>query len=105
MSTSTALDRVATPGAPVRIGQATAIEQSRAAAEVEAAVVVAQRVPRVVANAVDQMRQSCQQKRLAERAFYRYPRGGQTVTGASVHLARELARCWGNIQYGISELR
>ena len=90
---------------PTRVGQGTAIEQSRAAAEVHAAVVVAQQVPRITATAVAQMRESCTRMRLAERAFYRYPRGGQTVTGASVHLARELARCWGNIQYGIAELR
>lgn len=44
-------------------------------------------------------------KGLAERAFYRFPRGGQQVSGPSVHLARELARCWGNVQYGIEELR
>jgi hypothetical protein len=90
---------------PARVGQGTAIEQSRAAAEVQAAVVVAQQVPRRVDVAVAQMRESCNRIRLAERAFYRYPRGGQTVSGASVHLARELARCWGNIQYGIAELR
>jgi hypothetical protein len=91
--------------APARIGQGTAIEQSRAAAEVQAAVVVAQQCPRNLQTALAEMRQSCAQKGLAERAFYRYSRGDGTVTGASVHLARELARCWGNIQYGIAELR
>src|SRR5690606_26594542 len=30
---------------------------------------------------------------------------GQTITGASVHLARELARVWGNVQYGLVEMR
>jgi hypothetical protein len=50
------------------------------------------------------MQDSCQQVFLAEKAFYRYPRGGQQVTGESIHLARELARCWGNVQYGIAEL-
>jgi hypothetical protein len=32
------------------------------------------------------------------------PRGGETVNGESIHLARELARCWGNIDYGVKEL-
>lgn len=91
--------------APNRIGQGTAVEQSRAAAEVQAAVVVAQQCPRDLQAAIAEMRQSCQQMTLAERAFFRFPRGGQTVSGASVHLARELARCWGNIQYGLTELR
>jgi hypothetical protein len=97
-------DRQAVPRA-TSIGQATAVEQSRAVAEVQAAVVVAQQCPRDVQFAVQQMRESCAQKALADRAFFRYSRGGSTITGPSVHLARELARVWGNIQYGISELR
>jgi hypothetical protein len=51
------------------------------------------------------MRESCKQRGLADRAFYKFPRGNQTVSGPSVHLARELARCFGNVQYGITELR
>jgi hypothetical protein len=87
------------------IGQATAVEQARAVAEVQAAIVVAQQVPRDLTMATNSMRESCRQKGLAERAMFRFPRGGQTVTGPSVHLARELARCWGNVQYGVNELR
>ncbi|HEX7133137.1 MAG TPA: hypothetical protein VF228_11205 [Iamia sp.] len=90
---------------PTQIGQATFVEQSRAVAEVQAAVLVAQSVPRNIAAVRDAMRQSCGMTAFAERAFYRYPRGGQTVTGGSVYLARELARCWGNIQYDVGELR
>jgi len=90
---------------PGRLGQATAVEQSRAVAEVQAAIVVAQQCPRSIPTAVTAMRESCAQPALAERAFYRFPRSGQTVTGPSVHLARELARCWGNVQYGVAELR
>jgi hypothetical protein len=91
--------------APARIGQATAVEQSRAVAEVAAAVQVAQMNPRNVVAAVEDMRRACGQLRLAERAFFRFPRAGGAVTGASVHLARELARCWGNFQHGVAELR
>jgi hypothetical protein len=90
---------------PSRVGQATAVEQSRAVAEVQAAIVVAQQCPRNLGDARTSMQLSCQQRGLAERAFYRYPRGGQAVSGATVHLARELARCWGNVQYGVNELR
>jgi hypothetical protein len=88
-----------------RVGQATAIEQSRAAAEVHAAILVAQQCPRSMQTAMKAMEDSCRMKELAERAFFRYSRGGSTVSGPSVHLARELARCWGNIQYGVAELR
>jgi hypothetical protein len=100
-----AVERITPAPAPSHVGQGTAIEQSRAVAEVQAAVVVAQQCPRSLTRAQAQMRESCAQTGLAERAFYRFPRGGQTVSGASVHLARELARCWGNVQYGIGELR
>lgn len=91
--------------APGRLGQGTAVEQTRAAAEVLAAVRVAQECPRDLQLARAMMQDSCRQPSLAERAFYRFPRGGQTVTGPTVHLARELARCFGNVQYGIAELR
>ena len=84
--------------------QATAIEQTRAMEEVRAAVVVAQQCPRNVPQAIAAMRETCHQRALAERAFFRYSRAGSQVSGASVHMARELARCWGNIQYGIHEL-
>lgn len=105
MST-TEIDRVAERPvqSPARVGQATAVEQSRAMAEVQAAVVVAQQQPRNTTSALMEMRDSCRNPRLAERAFFRFSRGGSTVSGPTVHLARELARVWGNVQYGIAEL-
>lgn len=92
----------ATPG---RVGQGTAVEQSRAMTEVQAAVMVAQQLPRVQAVAMSRMRESCTNPALAKRAFYAFPRGTQTVSGPTIKLAKELARCWGNVQYGLNELR
>lgn len=89
---------------PVASSEATKIEQQRAVAEVQAAVLVAQQIPRDLSRCLSELEQSCRQKALADRAFYRYSRGGQQVTGASVHLAREIARCFGNMDYGIKEL-
>ena len=89
---------------PARLGQATAVEQSRAIAQVQAAVVMARQFPRSQQAAIDQMRDACGRIELARRAFYKFPRGGETVTGATVYLARELARIWGNIDYGLNEL-
>lgn len=86
------------------MSQATTIEQSRAIAEVMAAVEVAQRKPRDIVAALAEMRRACASTALAEKAFYSMPRAGGTVAGPSIHLARELARCWGNIDYGIKEL-
>jgi hypothetical protein len=87
-----------------RVGQATVVEQTRAAAEVAAAVQVAQQCPRSMQAAIAEMERSCSQAALADRAFFRFPRGGQSVSGPSIYLARELARCFGNVQYGIAEL-
>jgi hypothetical protein len=88
-----------------RVGQGTEVERSRAIAEVQAMVVVAQQCPRSIKRAQADMYRSCGQKSLAEKAFFRFPRGRETISGPSVQLARELARCWGNVVYGITELR
>ena len=90
---------------PSRVGQATAIEQQRAAAEVYAAVMVAQQMPRDETRAIVKMRAGCARPQLAERAFFRYTRGEGPVTGPTIQLARELARCWGNVSYQVAELR
>lgn len=84
--------------------QATQVEQSRAVAEVQAAVVVAQQCPRSESQALTRADETCRMVEVAERAFFKFPRGGQTVSGPSIHLAVELARVWGNIKYGIREL-
>lgn len=84
------------------VGQATVVEQSRAVEEVRAAVLVAQSVPRDVHRATADMKAACERFSLAQRAFYSVPNRG---SGPSVHLARELARIWGNVHYGVHELR
>lgn len=103
--TTTDLD-VVKPQTPAQtaetISQATAIEQARAVAEVQSAIVVAQQVPRDIGRALAEMRDSCGRMALASRAFYAVPSRGN---GPSVHLARELMRIWGNVDYGVRELR
>ena len=86
----------------ILVSQAAAIEQARAVAEVQAAVTVAQNRPRDENHADAQMTESCSKLALANRAFYSVPNRGN---GPTVHLARELARIWGNIDYGVRELR
>lgn len=83
---------------------AVAIEQERAIAEAQGKLVVAKRFPRDQAEAYQRIMESCSRRALAEDALYSYPRGGQTVSGPSIRLAEELARCWGNIDYGMKEL-
>lgn len=91
--------------AATRVGQGTAVEQSRAVAEVEATIVVALRHPRDIEKAIAEMQRSCARASLAEKAFFRFSRGEGQITGPSVQLARELARCWGNFQSGLVEMR
>jgi hypothetical protein len=81
--------------------QATAVEQARAVAEVAAAVQVAQQNPRDMRRAWAEMEAACKRTGLAKRAFYSVQNRG---SGPSVHLARELARIWGNLDYGVHEL-
>ncbi|MFB7707970.1 hypothetical protein [Streptomyces sp. NPDC056105] len=94
-----------TPTQPAsHIGQATAIELSRAEAEVKAAVFVAKQNPRDIESAQAEMRFVCRQYAVAEKAFFSYPKAKQTIKGPSIHLARELALIWGNLQHGTMEL-
>lgn len=81
--------------------QATAIEQSRAIAEVQGAIYVARQFPRDLGRAYNDMRTLCQSPDLARRAFYKVPNRGE---GPTVHLLRELARIFGNLDYGVKEL-
>lgn len=85
--------------------EATRIEQSRAIEQVRGALIVARQNPRDEIEAGQRMRAACDVLSLAERAFFRFPRGGQQISGASIHLATELARCWGNIEVGVVELK
>lgn len=84
--------------------QATIVEQTRAIAEIKATILSAQECPRSVTGALAALRESCMVYEFAERAFWAFKRGGQTIEGETIHLARETARCWGNIKYGIREL-
>lgn len=88
--------KLAEPGS-----QATAVEQARAIAEVRAAIMIAQQCPRDERIAWATMQQACGRLALAERAFYRVKNRG---SGPTVHLARELARIWGNFEHGVREL-
>lgn len=84
--------------------QGTTIEQSRAVAEAQAAVVLAQHCPRNTTEARKRMLEACSQPYVAEDAFYSFDRGNTTIRDLTVKVARLLAGCWGNIEYGITEL-
>jgi hypothetical protein len=81
-----------------------AIESERAIAEAQGKLVVAKRFPRDRYQSMEQILDACKRKKLADGAIYAYSRGGEKVSGPSIRLAEELARCWGNIEYGLREL-
>lgn len=90
---------------PERVGQGTVVEQARAATEVQGAIYIARQFPRDLERAQARMLKACEQPELAEKAFYSYPRAGETISGMTIDVACELAQCWGNVEYGLTELR
>lgn len=82
----------------------TEVEIQRAVAEVQASLMIAKARPRDQAQAYMNVIESCRRPSFASKAFYAFPRGGQSVTGPSIRFAEELARLWGNIEYGMREL-
>lgn len=91
----------------VKPQQATAlmeVEQQRAIAEVQSAIILAKRFPRNQIEAMDRILTACQRPTLAEQALYSYSRGGSDITGPSIRLAEAIAQSWGNLQFGIREL-
>ena len=89
---------------PAAISAGTAVEQSRAVAETQAAMAVAQARPRDEYRAYTQIMKACDRQSLAATSMYAYKRGGSMVEGPSIRLAEVIARHWGNITYGLREL-
>lgn len=78
--------------------------EGREVAEVQAAYVIAHKFPRDQRAAMDRVLTACTRLSLAEVAVYQYARGGTSITGPSIRMAEELARCWGNLACGVVEL-
>lgn len=87
----------------INVGAVT-IESSRAIAEAQGKLIIAKNFPRDEHLAYAKAMDACKRKSLAEKAMYSYPRSGSTISGPSIRLAEELARCWGNVDFGIKEL-
>lgn len=83
---------------------AVAIEQERAIAEARGQMQLAKMFPRDLTGAYAEVMEACSYPELAEVAFYAKPQGGGTVRGPSIRLAEEIARIYGNFEYGHREL-
>lgn len=79
-------------------------DQSRAVAEVQAAMLIAQRFPRNEVEAMDKILNAFTRTSLAEVAQYQYAKGGSDVRGPSIRSAEAIAQLWGHINSGVREL-
>ncbi len=80
------------------------VEQARAIAETQSALVIARANPRDEYKAHLKIQKACKRQSLAEVAKYAYRRGGTLVQGESIKLLQVIAQCWGNMDYGFREL-
>lgn len=77
---------------------------SREQADIQSALIIAKKFPRNEDEAFEKLLKASKRPSFASCARYAFPRGGQTVAGPSINLAREAARMWGNIRWGINVL-
>ena len=80
------------------------VEQTRAMSEVQGMMLLAKQFPRDETAAFAKVMEACSRREFAEKATYAYDRSGSTISGPSIRMAEELARCWGNIDFGLKEL-
>lgn len=83
--------------------QANALSQ-RTLAELQASVMLSKSCPRNVTTVERKILEGVQRFSLAERAEYSLPIGGKAITGPSIHLVQHIARCYGNIDWGVRQL-
>jgi hypothetical protein len=83
---------------------AIASASSKATAEIQAAMVIAKKYPRDENVAFAKIMRACKRPTLADMATYEYSRGGTSISGPSIHLAKVIAQAWGNIQFGWREV-
>ena len=72
-----------------------------AVAEIQSAIIVAQRFPRDEKVAWANIMEAMKRKSLAIKSTYSFPRGGKQITGPSVHVARVIAQYWGRMRWGV----
>jgi len=91
-------------GGAQAVGGLVSVEQQRAIAEVQAAILVARSMPRNRMVALDSILRDCTDPDLAEEAEYEYSRGGAKITGPSIRLMETIVRRWGNFEAGVREI-
>jgi hypothetical protein len=78
-----------------------AVETERAVSEARGQIQLAKMFPRSIAQATEELLEACKNAEFAASAFYSVPNRG---SGPSIRFAEEIARCYGNFEYGHREL-
>lgn len=76
-------------------------EAATSLAEIKAAIVMARELPRNENAVFQKLMEACKRKSFAVLAEYSYPRGQSKISGPSVNLAREAAKIYGNMRWGL----
>lgn len=79
-------------------------QESKQLTEVKGKMILARQFPRDTDRSLENVLLECKRPRLAEVAQYEYPKGDTVVKGPSIRLVEVLARHWGNIDSGVSEI-
>lgn len=79
-------------------------QESKQLSEVKGKMFLARQFPRDPERSLQAVLKECQIPKLAEAAQYEYPKGDTVVTGPSIRLVEVLARHWGNIDSGVTEI-
>lgn len=86
------------------ISQMSAYQESKELSEIKGKMFLARQFPRDPEMSLQNVLRECGRKDLAEAAQYEFPRGDSVVRGPSIRLVEVLARHWGNIMSGITEV-
>lgn len=79
-------------------------QESKALSEIKGKMFLARQFPRNPDWSLQNVLSECERPELAAAAQYEYPKGDTVVKGASIRLVEVLARHWGNIDCGITEI-
>lgn len=79
-------------------------QESKELSEIKGKMFLARQFPRDPDYSLQAVLRECKRKELAEAATYEFPRGDSVVKGPSIRLVEVLARHWGNINCGITEV-
>ena len=91
-------------GLSANYSRAGEFQESRELAEIKGKMFLARQFPRDPNWSLNRAINECQNPALAESAQYEFSRGDSVVKGPSIRLVEVLARNWGNIDFGVTEI-